>query len=144
MKYWKYQEEIVKGIQIDINETYVAYESPSEFAIFRFDREYINKKSYGFKVISKDRILLIEGNGSFTSSIFISNMNQDWNPDEPVFEYDDVNTYPWQMGNGISLRDRYWRIATNSEKKLLDKAIEIDRPLTLDEIRDVKLDDLGI
>jgi hypothetical protein len=143
MKYWNYSDEIKNGIVLDINETYYCVDKSGKFVLFKLDKNCIINEFTGEVVETK--IILLES--LIDSAFYISNMNMENNTylDES-YNFGDINTYPFQIGinKGISLCERSWRIATSTEKIILNKSLELGRPLNLDEIRDLKLKELGI
>lgn len=73
----------------------------------------------------------------------ISNMNSHWSKDR--FDREDgENTYPWLKGNSISVWKREARPATELEKAILDWAIEKGHAPTEAEIREIKMEIIGL
>ena len=70
-----------------------------------------------------------------------TNMNKHWSKDNEAFirKSDGVCTYPWGIGNSISVHNRPTRIATEQEKLILDNVIEKGEALTPGEIRNIKI-----
>ncbi len=73
----------------------------------------------------------------------ISNMNSHWSKDR--FDREDgENTYPWLKGNSISVWKREARPATELEKAILDWALEKGHAPTEAEIREIKMETIGL
>ena len=68
----------------------------------------------------------------------ISNMNKHWSQEE-FLRPDGVSTFPWSKGYSISVTGRETRIATDTEKLLLDYVIKFGYALTEAEIREIKI-----
>ena len=70
-----------------------------------------------------------------------TNMNKHWRKDSEEFirKSDGVCTYPWGIGNSISVHNIPTRIANEQEKLILDNVIEKGEALTPGEIRDIKI-----
>lgn len=140
MKYWNYINEIKNGIILDINETYVVIDD-GKSVIFRLN---ITGDSDFFDFISDTKIRLKKH--FIEKAIYISDMNNFRDKNDDIFNYGEVNTYPWQLNfnSGISLDSRSWRIATSNEKEILNKSIIMKRPLKINELRNLKLEEIGI
>lgn len=73
----------------------------------------------------------------------ISNMNSHW-PKDRFDREDGENTYPWLKGNSISVWKREARPATELEKAILDWALEKGHAPTEAEIREIKMEIIGL
>ena len=65
-------------------------------------------------------------------------MNKHWSHEE-FLRPDSHSTFPWSKGYSISVTGRETRIATDTEKLLLDYVIKFGYALTEAEIREIKI-----
>ena len=106
-------------------ETYHVVSSSGSYAIFR----PITTQS--------EKQLTIDNHFCIKADV-ISNMNKHWSQEE-FLRPDGVYTFPWSKGYSISVNERETRIATDTEKLLLDYVIKFGYALTEAEIREIKI-----
>ena len=106
-------------------ETYHVVSSSGSYAIFRPHTTQTEKE------------LTIDSHFCIKADV-ISNMNKHWSQEE-FLRPDGVSTFPWSKVNSISVTGRETRIATDTEKLLLDYVIKFGYTLTEAEIREIKI-----